>query len=45
VMRVGRGTSGRGAQALLTVLDPHPAPTPPTLQYPSTVPAILTNER
>ena len=27
-----------GARALLTGLDPHPAPTPPTMQYPSPVP-------
>jgi len=41
---VGVGSGGdRGAHALLTVLDPHPAPTPPTVQYPSPVPAILYN--
>ena len=28
----------RGARAMLTGLDPHPAPTPPTIQYPSPVP-------
>ncbi len=30
-----------GARALLTGLDPHPAPTPPTIQYPSPVPGYL----
>jgi hypothetical protein len=32
-----------GARALLTGLDPHPAPTPPTIQYTSPVPATLSN--
>ena len=32
------GRECRGARALLTGLDPHPAPTPPTIQYPSPVP-------
>ena len=30
-----------GARAMLTGLDPHPAPTPPTIQYTSPVPATL----